>query len=169
MTEAMTDETCLDSITHAGSCCEGGRRPFSQRKEPICEKAAEDIFPAYNDPDDTVGYYIIPPSPQVDVDAIKAIAEGTDSLLAERAKDYGPPEINMTGIGLIWTAQLRNHYGMADLPVLSGQMVALMMAGLKLNRLAKSPGHQDSYDDLEGYAEIAKRLTPAQEASDANA
>ncbi|MGC4002871.1 MAG: DUF6378 domain-containing protein [Pirellulales bacterium] len=84
------------------------------------------------------------------------VEDETVALLATRATDYGPPEINMTGIGLIWTAQLRNHYGIADLPILGPEMVALMMAGLKLNRLAKSPKHGDSYADARGYLKIAE-------------
>ena len=156
MTESMTDDTCLDSITHG--CCEGGRRPSWQERKSMTDLDRQ----FYHDIPSQCCVMPVDVS-QETVDAIKAVAEGMDSLLDQRARDYGPPEINMTGIGLIWTAQLRNHYGMADLPVLSGQMVALMMAGLKLNRLAKSPGHQDSYDDADGYLEIARhRVPPAQ-------
>lgn len=174
----QTDE-CLESQTQ--SCCEGGRRPVSQAQltaecgcKSGCVSCSTNGETVYRRPfkertwlDQPSGQCVVVPVdlPEVlpmfskeQVDKIAAIADGTDALLAERAKDYGPPEINMTGIGLIWTAQLRNHWGMPDLPVLSGQMVALMMAGLKLNRLAKSPSHQDSYDDLGGYAEIAKSL-----------
>jgi hypothetical protein len=138
MIEAL-NETSLESQTHARhwsdrnnrDCCDGAAcRP--KLLTPEIEEAIEGIGLA------------------------KPI--GTDALLAERAKDYGPPEINMTGIGLIWTAQLRNHWGIPDLPIIPGSIVALMMGGVKLNRLAKSPTHQDSYDDLDGYSEIAKSL-----------
>lgn len=159
MSDSLVDEQCIESVTHGGSCCEGARRPvftrpFNSRKNgPAVLQITEEMV-AQENAEWRAGNEIS----QESIDAIKGTAEGTDALLAERAKDYGPPEINMTGIGLIWTAQLRNHFGIADLPVLSGQMVALMMAGLKLNRLAKSPGHQDSYDDSRGYLQIAENM-----------
>lgn len=89
-------------------------------------------------------------------ESLQVQSDPTAALLETRAADYGPPEINMTGIGLIWTAQLRNHWGIPDLPIIGPEMVALMMAGLKLNRLAKSPKHTDSYDDARGYLRIAE-------------
>jgi hypothetical protein len=165
MNEMMQDEECL--ATQTQGCCEGGRRPFSQRKEPKCEQEInqrlDSMMSKLKEPSQCCVMpvdlpEIMPMFTQEQVDEVKAIAKGTDALLAERAKDYGPPEINMTGIGLIWTAQLRNHWGMPDLPIIPGSIVGLMMAGVKLNRLAKSPNHKDSYDDLDGYAEIAKSL-----------
>ena len=131
---SMQDQVCLESQTHA--CCDGGKLPWGGRRDKQLE--------------------IIKTT-----DPTQTTPSETKVLLAEREKDYGPPDINMTGIGLIWTAQLRNWSGIADFPVIPGTIVALMMTGLKLNRLAKSPDHKDSYDDADGYLEIAKMLNPS--------
>ena len=161
MTESLQDEECL--ATQTQGCCEGMRRPWTERKQVVEFQAVD----ALDNPMPCQQYvWPVLPFSQEQIDEVKAIAEGsTDALLAERAKDYGPPEINMTGIGLIWTAQLRNHWGMPDLPIIPGSIVALMMGGVKLNRLAKSPAHQDSYDDLGGYAEIARLLAKIAESA----
>jgi hypothetical protein len=84
----------------------------------------------------------------------KAIAD----TLAERGKSYGDAKINCSGIGLQWTAILRNHFQREDIPIIPGNVVALMMVGLKLNRLAKSPDHEDSDHDARAYLSIAKEL-----------
>jgi hypothetical protein len=66
------------------------------------------------------------------------------AVLADRANVYGPPEDNFRRIAAIWSVVL----GIEVTPT----QVAACMAGVKLARLAQSPGHGDSWVDLAGYA-----------------
>lgn len=67
-----------------------------------------------------------------------------------RPKAYGPPEQNFERIARRWNTHLQNtghsYCG------LTATDVAVMMADLKLARLEETPGHEDSWVDLAGYA-----------------
>lgn len=75
----------------------------------------------------------------------------------EREGRYGSPHVNQITVGMVWHGILSNHYQTTDLPPIPGHIVALMMAGLKLNRAAfpSAFATQDSYDDGIGYLQIA--------------
>lgn len=78
---------------------------------------------------------------------------------AERGTIYGDPELSHENIGLCWTALLQQHYGIRlDHPV-PAFLVALMMAQMKAQRSARQ-FKDDNYDDLQIYADFAKRFQP---------
>lgn len=132
------------------SCCDGGR---------MC-KTTNDSGYTYPYEIDTAG------GPNADgciadkppEESIVVIHPAEAATVAERGKSYGDPSINLTGIGLHWTAILRNHFQNLDIPVIPGHVVALMFAGAKLNRLAKSPDHEDSEHDLRCYLSLAQAV-----------
>ena len=152
MTDAMTTKECIDSQTHGGSCCEGGRRPvvpFSERRmtngERINAMTAKFIQEQRaSQPSQCVVTPVLG-------DASPTIAE----VQAERGAVYGPPEVNMAAIAKCWSGLLMNYYKRTDLPDLTPAMVALMeSAGTKACRLASTPTHPDSQLDYLSYGEI---------------
>tara|TARA_R100000951_G_C2549716_1_gene152064 strand:+ start:210 stop:515 length:306 start_codon:yes stop_codon:yes gene_type:complete len=72
------------------------------------------------------------------------LLEATKETVADRGEDYGSIWENHERIAIIWTALI----GIQIEP----EHVAMMMAGVKLARLAATPDHQDSWVDLAGYA-----------------
>lgn len=66
----------------------------------------------------------------------------------QRQADYGNKLQNFSQTANIWTGLLA-HKLTADI---TPEDVALLMIGLKMSRLAKSPGHKDSILDIAGYA-----------------
>lgn len=112
------------------SCCDGGR---------MCgETEGVDLRP------DTYPYELS--------------TSGEQATIQQRGEVYGPPEINLPAIGLHWTALLRQAFGRADIPEITGTLVAQMFAAAKLSRLARSPGHEDSEHDLRTYLTLACSL-----------
>lgn len=75
----------------------------------------------------------------------EGIADTAKRLVwGDRNQDYGPPTTDFTRTGRLWGALL-------DRDPIPPEMVAIMMAGLKLSRLAQTPGHLDSRVDTIGY------------------
>lgn len=68
----------------------------------------------------------------------------------ERQATYGDADKAMAAIAARWSLTLGH-------PVTPAQ-VALCMIDLKLTRLARDPGHQDSILDLVGYAAILQEM-----------
>ena len=73
------------------------------------------------------------------------------AILAERTKTYGAPDKVMAAIAARWSLTLGH-------PVTSAEVV-LCMIDLKLTRLARDPGHQDSILDIAGYAAVLHEVT----------
>ena len=68
-------------------------------------------------------------------------------LLAERQEIYGDATANFKKIGVIWGQLL-------DLPYsLDAHQVAQMFIAAKLVRISANPNHEDSWIDVQGYAE----------------
>ena len=65
-------------------------------------------------------------------------------VLGGRDAEYGGPEDSFARIAKIWTGYKGVDFTRVD--------VALMLAGLKMARLAGNPKHRDSWIDLAGYA-----------------
>lgn len=63
----------------------------------------------------------------------------------DRNVTYGPPEQTFERIAGMWGAYLGTD-------MLTGADVAMMLALLKIARIAVNPLHEDSYIDLAGYA-----------------
>lgn len=84
------------------------------------------------------------------------LATADDLINGERDASYGDALDSFTRIAKLWTATLGIE--------ISPTQVALLLAQLKLARLAASPTHEDSWIDLAGYAalggEIAHRTPP---------
>lgn len=72
------------------------------------------------------------------------LLDAAKETVADRGEDYGSIWENHERIAIIWTALI----GIQIEP----EHVAMMMAGVKLARLAATPDHQDSWVDLAGYA-----------------
>jgi hypothetical protein len=75
-----------------------------------------------------------------------SILKHAADILAERSQTYGAPDKAMAAIAARWSLTLGH-------PVTPAEVV-LCMIDLKLTRLARDPGHQDSILDLVGYAAI---------------
>ena len=69
-----------------------------------------------------------------------------DTILASRQDEYGDAIDNFVKIGKIWGALL-------DRDEIPAYQVALMMDALKTVRLFRSPEHEDSWLDKQGYTQ----------------
>lgn len=69
-----------------------------------------------------------------------------DDILSDRQATYGDPLENFRNIGVIWGVLL-------DTEPIEPHKVAQMMIALKLQRINKNPKHEDSWRDIQGYAE----------------
>lgn len=89
----------------------------------------------------------------------KVLEEAKRCVCGNREQDYGTPEDSFGRIAALWTAYMSNN-SIAD-TVFSASDVSIMLALLKIARLANNPEHMDSWVDLAGYAacggEIAGR------------
>lgn len=99
----------------------------------------------------------------------REILEEAIAVVAGRGKSYGRPEDNFLRIARLWNAHLLNRYAdgyggdtTVAIPNLDAQDVSMMMALMKIARLANDPNHHDSWVDIAGYAacggELAHRL-----------
>lgn len=69
-----------------------------------------------------------------------------DEILVMRQEEYGDAKDNFEQIGIIWGVLL----GIDPIPA---HKVAQLMIALKLQRISKNPKHEDSWLDIQGYAE----------------
>ncbi len=88
--------------------------------------------------------------------------EGPDTdaralVFGDRNKEYGPPDLDFMVVGRIWAALLSAHLQVRvdDIPP---AIVAVMLAGLKLGRLGRTPEHRDGRVDLIGYGLCLDRI-----------
>jgi hypothetical protein len=99
----------------------------------------------------------------------KELLEAAIQTVADRGVPYGGVEDNFNRIAALWNAHIANRYAdgyggdtSITLPKLDAADVAMMMALMKIARLANAPGHMDSWIDIAGYAacggEIASKL-----------
>jgi len=77
--------------------------------------------------------------------------EAHDLVYGQRNQDYGPPTVDFTRTGKIWGAML-------GIDPISPEMIALMMAALKISRLCQTPDHYDSRVDTIGYVLTLDRV-----------
>lgn len=116
-----------------------GRKP-----EPRTAPAAEVLPPALTDsPSEKLPQVYDTPRP--------SILQEADAIAGQdRSRDYGHPYDNHRRIAEIWSVQAEHL--LKDGAKFTPDLVALMMIGLKLARLANSPSHRDSMVDVCGYA-----------------
>jgi len=102
-----------------------------------------------NDPVEGTGWtYEATTAPGLEVEGIDQ--EARRLVYGERAQTYGHPRGDFQRIAKIWGAILGTD--------VSEEQVAIMMAGLKLARLADTPLHRDSQVDTIGYILCLARL-----------
>lgn len=82
--------------------------------------------------------------------------EAHDLVYGARAHTYGHPRLDFSIIAAVWTGLLKDKLKPGE--ELDEYRVAVMMTGLKLARLVKSPGHRDSRIDTIGYMLTMERL-----------
>jgi hypothetical protein len=75
----------------------------------------------------------------------EVLDKAKEIVVGAREGEYGSPRRNFERIAALWSAHLGDR-------TLTPVDVALMMALLKIARLASAPGHDDSWTDLAGYA-----------------
>lgn len=160
-------KTCLAVL---GSRCDGC--PYREEFKPLTQCRTELL-------EDTLTVIGISPgngghgagTPLVAAPAVADSEEWTRESILDRAREcvcgerdesYGGPEDSFRTIALLW----ENYLNARPSDVLPGEIgtedVAVMMALLKIARLASNAGHMDSWVDLAGYAacggEIAAKV-----------
>ena len=65
-------------------------------------------------------------------------------VCGDREQDYGSPEDNFQRVADLWTALMGYHFTAID--------VAVMLALLKIARIASGHAKEDNWVDLAGYA-----------------
>ena len=78
------------------------------------------------------------------------LREASNLIHGQRQADYGTPSENFANIAERWTQHMGNY--------VSSYEVCIMMADLKLGRLAKGDYHKDSIADAIGYLALAYEL-----------
>jgi len=79
------------------------------------------------------------------------------ALIESRSERYGPPNESMRNIGLMVTGILQQHYGIELPHPVPGNIAALIMALVKINR-ASYAFTQDSYDDAKSFLRFAESI-----------
>lgn len=75
-----------------------------------------------------------------------------EGLVAERGEHYGDPIANHDRIAALWSAYLGTKVRAHD--------VALCMVLVKVSRSKVDPKYGDNYDDIAGYAQVAREVAP---------
>lgn len=84
------------------------------------------------------------------------LEEAQEIIYGDREKTYGSPDKNLKAIANFWQDYLKARY---DLSVtLVADDVCIMMALLKLARLANDTAHRDSKVDTAGYIALLDRI-----------
>jgi len=82
------------------------------------------------------------------------MSEKLEAIKAERGKVYGDPQLSHENVGLGWTGQVQQHYGIRLDHPLPGWLVCQMMVTFKMQRAARVY-HEDNYDDGGNYMDFA--------------
>ena len=72
-------------------------------------------------------------------------------VCGKREQDYGKPENNFQAIADLWNAYLKHAYNSTPLPDFTAFDVAMLMALLKVGRIAPGTATDDSFVDACGY------------------
>lgn len=79
------------------------------------------------------------------------LEEAASIIDGDREQTYGSPRKNLDAIAAYWSAHLKARGLLQPGPNLNFEDVALMMALLKMARLANNTEHRDSQIDAAGY------------------
>ena len=82
----------------------------------------------------------------------QTLKKANECVNGQRQQDYGNPEDNFQCIADLWTTYMGGQ------AVFTSMDVAMMMALLKVARIASGTGTDDSFVDLAGYAACAAEL-----------
>lgn len=89
----------------------------------------------------------------------EVLRKAKECVCGSRVQDYGNPEDNFKLISDFWDAYLRARDKMSESlgfsTAIDARDVAIMMALLKIARIATGTGTEDCYVDLAGYAACA--------------
>lgn len=77
----------------------------------------------------------------------------SEAVTKDRQETHGAPEDSFKRVANLWNGYLDGHQG-----PLSSVDVSVMLALLKVARIAKSPDHIDNWADLAGYAACGGEL-----------
>lgn len=80
-----------------------------------------------------------------------------DCVCGQRQIDYGTPEDNFSTIACLWSIYMKAAYSYIPLNMITAKDVAIMMALLKVARIARG-SNPDSFIDLAGYAACAGEI-----------
>lgn len=90
------------------------------------------------------------------------LEKATQCVCGERDTDYGTPENSFSLIANLWNCYLSESFSGRSVRLITGKDVGMMMALLKIARIAKSD-NIDSFVDLAGYAACAGEIVSQEE------
>jgi hypothetical protein len=76
-----------------------------------------------------------------------------EQLLEDRGSVYGRPEVNHRRIAALMSAYLEHE--------VTPEQAAMLVLLVKVARLIQTPDHEDSIDDIIGYAECYRQIVRA--------
>ena len=91
------------------------------------------------------------------------LAEAAEVVNGKRQDEYGDPEDSFELISDLWTDWLRTHPGGCCDNFVSAHDVAMMMALMKVARIAGGRHDRDSYRDAVGYIALACDIAGARD------
>ena len=80
----------------------------------------------------------------------ECLDRASEIIHTDRNVEYGEPEDNFGDIASYWTTYLGKK--LKEDEQISAPDVAIMSALIKVSRLQQTPGHEDSWVDIAGYA-----------------
>lgn len=90
------------------------------------------------------------------------LEKATQCVCGERDTDYGTPENSFSLIAHLWNSYLSGSFSERSVHLITEKDVGMMMALLKIARIAKSD-NIDSFVDLAGYAACAGEIVSQEE------
>lgn len=148
-------KTCLDVL---GSRCEGCpyHDKFARCKTELLEDALTiiGISPGNNGHGTRTPCVSVPAVTDGEIWTRENVLDrARECVCGERDKSYGGPEDSFRRIAALWMVYMRGRCVSNDADLcIEAEDVAIMMALLKIARLASNSGHMDSWVDLCGYA-----------------
>lgn len=92
----------------------------------------------------------------------KTVNQEAEALVyGPREESYSHPIVDFTTTANMWSALIKSHTGQEV--ELDAEMVAILMAALKLSRLSRNPTHRDSIIDVCGYMATYERVLQARD------
>jgi len=91
---------------------------------------------------------------------ISSVLNAAEELIhGDRAADYGPARENFSTIAALWRVYLirRGIITIENDNTLGPEDVCMLMALLKVARIAQSPDHEDSLVDAIGYLALVEK------------